>query len=145
MEDAQFVLSSNKDDRVVGLNINHKLNGDIIGVGKNVAHTRFIPTEDMVIDSRLIHNGFIFSAAAYAASVALNKKNSILIGSDVKFLAPTELGHEIVFKATALQDDTKKCEVKVEGYLLDIKIFYGMFFIAVFNKKIFKLKFNEDD
>ena len=58
-------------------------------------------------------------------------------------MAPIELGHEVIFQAEALQDDTKKCEVKVEGFLLDIKIFYGMFYIAVFDKKIFKLKFDQ--
>ena len=75
---------------------------------------------------------------------AINKKYSVLIAADVKFLAPIELGHEVIFKAESIQSDTKKCEVKVEGYPLDIKIFDSIFHIAVFDKKIFKLRFKDE-
>ena len=136
-------LSNHLEDRNIAKDINFKYSGELIGLANNLSKVRFIPTEEMCIDSRLIHSGFVFSAASHCALTALNKKNSLIIGADIKFLAPIELGHEITFRGEALQDDTKKCEVKVEGFLLDIKIFYGMFFIAVFDKKIFKLKFDQ--
>ncbi|MWV63075.1 PaaI family thioesterase [Helicobacter saguini] len=136
-------LSNHLGDRTVARDINFRLSGELVGLGHNISKVKFVPVEDMCVDSRLIHSGFIFSAAAHCALTALNKKNSLIIGSDAKFLAPIELGHEVIFKGEALQDDTKKCEVKVEGFLLDIKVFYGMFYIAVFDKKIFKIKFDE--
>lgn len=136
-------LSNHLGDRTVAKDINFRLSGELVGLGHNISKVKFTPVEDMCVDSRLIHSGFIFSAAAHCALCALNKKNSLIIGSDAKFLAPIELGHEVIFKGEALQDDTKKCEVKVEGFLLDIKVFYGMFYIAVFDKKIFKIKFDE--
>lgn len=112
--------------------------------GKVVLH--FVPNERMIMDdSNTIHAGFVFNAASYAAMAAINKKNSVLIASDVKFLAPIELGHEMVFKAEAAQIDSKKCEVKVEGFLLDIKIFDSIFHIAIFDKKIFKLRFKDNE
>ena len=121
--------------------------GDILLLTRGVANVRFVPEEHMVMDKEahnsLIHAGYIFNAASYAAMAAINKRHSIMIAADVKFLSPIELGHEVLFKGEALQDDTKKCEVKVEGFLLDIKIFYGIFHIAVFDKKIFKLKFDQ--
>ena len=40
----------------------------------------------------------------------------------------------------ALQNGMKKCEVKVEGFLLDIKVFEAIFYIAIFDKKLFQLK-----
>ncbi|RDU61227.1 thioesterase [Helicobacter didelphidarum] len=135
-------LTNHLEDRSIAKDISFRLSGELIGLAHNVSKVKFTPIEDMCVDSRLIHSGFIFSAASHAALTALNKKNSLIIGADIKFLAPIELGHEVIFKAEALQDDTKKCEVKVEGFLLDIKIFYGMFYIAVFDKKIFKLKFD---
>lgn len=144
MEEQDVLLTNVYEDRNIGLDINSKLSGEVIGFKKNVANVRFTTTEDMVIDSKLIHSGFIFSAASYAAIVALNKKNSLVIGADIKFLAPVELGHELIFKASAIQDDVKKCEIKVEGFLLDIKIFHGMFYIAVFDKKLFKLKLEDN-
>lgn len=133
-------LTNNLDDKNIAKEIDANLCGELLGFGHNKAKVRFVPNEKMKIDSRLIHSGFIFSSASFAAMAALNKKNSLVIGADIKFLAPIEIGHEIIFKAIALQDDTKKCEVKVEGFLLDIKIFYGMFYIAVFDKKMFRLK-----
>lgn len=141
-KETHTTLSNHLEDRSIAQDINFRLSGELIGLGHNISQIRFTPTEDMCVDSRLIHSGFIFSAASHCALTALNKKNSLVIGADIKFLAPIELGHEVIFKAEALQDDTKKCEVKVEGFLLDIKIFYGMFYIAVFDKKIFKLKFD---
>lgn len=133
-------LTNHLEDRSIARDLNFKLSGELVGLARNLSKVVFTPTSDMCVDSRLIHSGFVFGAAAHAALTALNKKNSLIIGADIKFLAPIELGHEIIFQAEALQDDTKKCEVKVEGFLLDIKIFYGIFFVAVFDKKIFKLK-----
>lgn len=136
-------MTNHLEDRSVARDINFRLSGELLGIGHNISKVKFTPTEDMCVDSRLIHSGFVFSAAAHCALVALNKKNSLVIGADAKFLAPIELGHEVIFKGEALQDDTKKCEVRVEGFLLDIKVFYAMFYIAVFDKKIFKIKFDE--
>lgn len=133
-------LTNHLEDRSIARDLNFKLSGELVGLARNLSKVVFTPTSEMCVDSRLIHSGFVFSAAAHAALTALNKKNSLIIGADIKFLAPIELGHEVIFQAEALQDDTKKCEVKVEGFLLDIKIFYGIFFVAVFDKKIFKLK-----
>ena len=69
----------------------------------------------------------LYSSAAYSALLAVNNPNAIIIGVEMKFLAPIELGNEVLFKAQSLQEDTKKREVKVEGFVLDIKIFDAMF------------------
>ncbi|HIV49323.1 PaaI family thioesterase [uncultured Helicobacter sp.] len=127
------------------LNICTKLHtcGDILTLTRGAANVRFVPEEHMVMDQEahnsLIHAGYIFNTAAYAAMAAINKRHSIMIAADVKFLSPIELGHEVLFKAVATQMDTKKCEVKVEGFLLDIKIFDSLFHIAVFDKAPFSI------
>lgn len=134
------------DDLEVCTGMSSNVVGELIELYKNKAIVRFTPTERMIMDdSKMIHTGFVFNAASFAAMAAINKKYSVLIAADVKFLAPIELGHEVTFKADAIQGDTKKCEVKVEGYLLDIKILDSIFHIAVFDKKIFKLRFKDDE
>lgn len=134
------------DDLEVCTGMSSAVVGQLLELYRNKAVVRFSPTEKMIIDeSKMIHAGFVFNAASFAAMAAINKKHSVLIASDVKFLAPIELGHEVTFKAEAVQSDTKKCEVKVEGYLLDIKIFDSLFHIAVFDKKIFKLRFKDEE
>lgn len=133
------------DDLQVCTSMPSNIVGELIELYRNKAVVRFRPNERMIMDeSKMIHAGFVFNAASFAAMAAINKKYSVLIASDVKFLAPIELGHEITFKAQAIQSDTKKCEVKVEGFLLDIKIFDSLFHIAVFDKKIFKLRFKDE-
>ncbi|AWK61255.1 PaaI family thioesterase [Helicobacter magdeburgensis] len=142
-ENAHIPLEN--DDLQVCTSMSPSIVGELVELYRNKAIVRFRPNERMIMDeSKMIHAGFVFNAASFAAMAAINKKYSVLIASDVKFLAPIELGHEITFKAQAIQSDTKKCEVKVEGFLLDIKIFDSLFHIAVFDKKIFKLRFKNE-
>lgn len=143
-ENAHIPLEN--DDLQICTSMHASIVGELVELYRDKAITRFKPTDKMIMDeSKMIHAGFVFNAASFAAMAAINKKHSVLIASDVKFLAPIELGHEVTFRAEAVQSDTKKCEVKVEGYLLDIKIFDSLFHIAVFDKKIFKLRFKDDE
>ena len=50
----------------------------------------------------------------------------------------------MLFKAQSLQEDTKKREVKVEGFVLDIKIFDAMFYVAVFDKHVLNLHITKE-
>ncbi|MDE6886377.1 MAG: PaaI family thioesterase [Helicobacteraceae bacterium] len=117
--------------------------GEIIEIDKNKASVKFIPTDKMITDDNmLVHYGFIFSSASFCAMAAINKPNSMIIYSEVKFFSPIEVGNEITFKANALQSDLKKREVVVEGFLYNIKIFDAIFHIVVFDKSIFKIDFS---
>lgn len=72
---------------------------------------------------------------------AVNEPNSMIIYSETKFLSPIELNSDVTFKSHALQNDTKKREVMVEGFLYNIKIFDAIFHIIVFDKSILKIDF----
>lgn len=145
-QELDFALSKKpKEKLLICTNINTDFCGELIKIAENNAEVVFSTTDAMLSDeNKSIHTGFVFNSAAFVALCAINKKNSIIISSETKFLAPIELGHEVLFKATALQSGFKKCEVKVEGFLLDIKVFEGMFHIAVFDKKLFKLKTKDE-
>lgn len=130
------------DDLRVCKKINNDLCGELIKIARNKAEVRFVPTESMIIDDNmLIHHGFIFSAASFCAMAAVNEPNSMVIYSETKFLSPIELNSDVIFKAHALQSDTKKREVMVEGFLYNIKIFDAIFHIIVFDKSMFKIDF----
>ncbi|STP13306.1 Thioesterase superfamily protein [Helicobacter mustelae] len=149
MQEQDFEQTSSlikpKDKLLICNAINVDLCGELVSIKEGSAQVVFSASSIMTTDGeKSIHAGFIFNSASYAALCAINKRNSIIIGSDVKFLAPIEIGHEILFQATTLQSGIKKCEVKVEGFLLDIKVFEGMFYIAIFDKKLFKLKLKEE-
>lgn len=134
-----------RDKLLVYTDADADLCGKLISLTQNQSMVQFTPSKKMAMDnSGVIAAGFIFNAAAYAAYTALNKRHSVMIGVDAKFLAPIEIGHEIIFKGSTIQHDLKKCEVKVDGFLLDIKIFEAIFQIVVFHTPIFKLKFKDD-
>ncbi|PAF44823.1 thioesterase [Helicobacter sp. 11S02596-1] len=134
----------NNEELIICSKIDGGMCGELLTLSQNKAEVFFVPTEAMLCDDTTIHAGFVFNAAAYASLCAINKKNSIIIGSETKFLAPIELGHELIFRANALQSEAKKCEVKVEGFLLDIKVFDGIFYVAIFDRKLFKLKLKDE-
>jgi acyl-coenzyme A thioesterase PaaI-like protein len=98
----------------------------------------------MIIDEYgLIHSGFIFSAADYAAAVAVNEDNVVIIGGRSKFLAPAKLNDLIEFEAHAKFEDSRKREIKVDGYINDIRIFEGVFQAVILENHILKTKIKQ--
>lgn len=120
-------------------------NGIIKELKDGQANVLLETTSKMILDKTgLVHSGNLYSSAAYSALLAVNNPNAIIIGVEMKFLAPIELGNEVLFKAQSLQEDTKKREVKVEGFVLDIKIFDAMFYVAVFDKHVLNLHITKE-
>ncbi len=120
-------------------------NGAIKEQKRGKASVLLEATNKMALDKNgLIHSGYLFSSAAYSALLAVNEPNAIVIGAEIKFLAPIEIGNEILFKAETLQEDTKKREIKVEGFVLDIKIFDAMIFVAVFERHVLSLHITKE-
>lgn len=59
---------------------------------------------EMQVDgSGLVHGGFVFGVADYAAMLAVNEPTVVLAGADVDFPAPTTVGETI--RATATDED----------------------------------------
>lgn len=143
MDEEQYVFEEVADLKTYK-KINKDLCGEIVELQKNKAVVKFVPSEGMIVDDNMIiHYGFVFSSASFCAMAAVNKPNSMIIYSEVKFLSPLELGNEVTFKANALQSDLKKREVAVEGFLYNIKIFDAIFHIVVFDKSMFKINFKD--
>ena len=95
--------------------------------------------------SQPIHSGFVFSAADYAAMVAVNERNVVLVGSDCQFLSPVKFHDEVNFIARVRHQEGRKRNVHVEGFVLEIKVFEGEFKTVITEKHILKLKLVEDE
>ena len=105
---------------------------------KNHAKTRFFTTDDMVCDTEgLIHSGFIFMGANHAALLAINEEFCVSIGARINFFGPLKLGDVVEFDAQARFEESRKREVKVLGYVKDIKIFEGIFQLVTLEEHIF--------
>ena len=139
--------SINPLELVTCTRINTEFSGELVELKNSEATVKFIPNSYMRINdnNNIIHSGFMFGSAAYCAMCAINQPYSVIISSEVKFLVPVELGHEVIFKAVAMSHGFKKNEVRVEGTLLSIKIFDGIFHIAVFDKPMFKIKLDKGE
>ncbi len=126
--------------------INHDLTGEIIKLERGYVEVRLTTISEMVADDQgLIHGGFIFSAADYAAMAAVNEKNVVLVGSECQFLSPVKFGDEINFVARVRHKEGRKRNVHVEAHVLDIKVFEGEFKTVITERHVLKLKLLEED
>lgn len=115
--------------------------GTLVALDRGLSRVNLLTTTDMTIDELgLIHSGFIFSSADYAAATAVNEENVVIIGSRASFLAPAKVGDLIEFEAKARFEDSRKREINVTGKINDIKVFEGVFHAVVLDKHIFKVK-----
>ncbi len=121
--------------------IKKSLCGNIVFLEKGHSKTTLQTTDDMSVDMLgLIHSGFIFGAAEYAAVSAINEENLVIISSKTKFLAPAKNGDLIEFDAKAKFEDSRKREVKVIGEINEIKVFEGIYQAIVLENHILKTK-----
>ncbi len=110
------------------LKINHALSGDIEQLKEGYAKISLTTTEEMRADEvGLVHGGFIFSAADFAAMVAVNDKNVVLAASNCQFLAPVRVADIVIFEATVRHKEGRKRNIHVKGYASEIKVFEGEF------------------
>ncbi|MEA1914645.1 MAG: PaaI family thioesterase, partial [Campylobacterota bacterium] len=80
--------------------IDQSLSGKAVQLKPNYAKVQLHTTHAMVADEKgLIHGGFAFSAADYAAMCAVNDPNVVLAKAQSTFTAPVKLGQTIVFEA----------------------------------------------
>ena len=127
-------------------NVNHDLSGEILRMEKGYVEIRLTTNSEMVADDQgLIHGGFIFSAADYAAMVAVNERNVVLVGSDCQFLSPVKFGDEVNFVARVRHKEGRKRNVYVEGHVLNIKVFEGEFKTVITERHVLKLHLLDGD
>jgi uncharacterized protein (TIGR00369 family) len=78
-------------------------------------------------DSGLVHGGFIFGLADYAAMIAVNHPNVVLGAADIKFLKPVLVGDTVIARAKVEEVQGKKYWVAVSVARDDETVFQGMF------------------
>jgi uncharacterized protein (TIGR00369 family) len=61
----------------------------------------------------LVHGGFVFGLADYAAMLAVNDPNVVLGAAEVKFLKPVSVGEQIVAEARVKEVSGRKHLVEV--------------------------------
>ena len=91
------------------LGISGRFVGEPIEVSPGRASARLATTSEMVADERgLVHGGFAFGLADYAAMLAVNDPYVVLGAADAKFLAPVSVGEELFARAEVVEQKGKK-------------------------------------
>ncbi len=126
--------------------INQNLCGEIIKMEEGYVELSLTTIAEMLADDvGLIHGGFIFGSADYAAMLAVNERNVVLVASDCQFLSPVKLHDVVEFVARVRHKEGRKRNVHVQAFVLDIKVFEGEFKTVITEKHVLKLKLLEDE
>lgn len=117
--------------------ISRDLCGTPVEVEKNVSRVQLQTTRDMAVDETgLVHGGFIFGLADYAAMIAVNHPNVVLAGAEVKFLKPVAAGATVAAKAVVESGDDRKKNVTVSVDQDGETVFKGQFRCVVLNHHV---------
>jgi uncharacterized protein (TIGR00369 family) len=117
--------------------IDQKLCGTPLSVNNGTSRVELVTTPQMAADAQgLVHGGFIFGAADYAAMIAVNHPHVVLGASDVKFLKPVRVGETVTAHAKVQEVKGKKYWVAVKVTKADHEVFQGMFTCFVLDRHV---------
>jgi len=145
-EGENLVDSANflNEDLITHAKIKTSLAGNLTELKKGFAKVVLQTTSEMIVDEfGLIHSGFIFGSAEYAAVACINEENVVVIGCRSKFFAPAKLGDIIEFEAKGRFEEARKREIKVVGKINEIKVFEGVFQAILLEKHILQTKIGD--
>lgn len=116
----------------MNINTHHNIKQTLCGrpmlVTTGRSKVELVTTPEMEADaSGLVHGGFIFGLADYAAMIAVNHPNVVLGAADVKFLKPVRTGETLVARARVENMAGKKQIVVVRVNRTDELVFQGEF------------------
>jgi acyl-coenzyme A thioesterase PaaI-like protein len=110
------------------LHIDAALVGTPLSLAEGRATARLVTTDVMAADARgLVHGGFVFGLADYAAMLAVNDPHVVLGAADTRFLAPVRVGEEVVADAERVESKGRKHVVKVVARVGERAVFEGTF------------------
>jgi acyl-coenzyme A thioesterase PaaI-like protein len=119
------------------LAIDTSLCGRVIKLQEKYAEVLLHTTRQMAADEKgLVHGGFIFGAADYAAMSAVNDPLVVLGAAASKFVAPVKVGDAVLCKASIVNEKGKKREVEVQAFVKDRLVFEGSFTTFVLEKHV---------
>ena len=111
--------------------------GNPIELSEGKAIVELETQEDMAVDKhQLVHGGFIFGLADYAAMLAINHPNVVLGGSSNRFLKPVVAGEKVCATAVLAREEGKKKIVEVKVERGEDTVFTGEFICFIPEKHV---------
>lgn len=98
---------------------------------------RLVTVPEMAADEhRLVHGGFVFGAADFAAMLAVNDPNVVLGGAEIKFLKPVEVGESLLLEATTESAEGRKHRIAVVARRGEEIVMTGAFACFVLDRHV---------
>jgi len=111
--------------------------GTPVHLEEGASRVALLTNRAMAVDETgLVHGGYIFGLADYAAMIAVNHPNVVLGSSEVKFLKPVRAGETVIAAATAEARQGKKQIVSVTVTRNDEAVFSGSFTCFVLDRHV---------
>ena len=108
--------------------IDPRLCGEVVELREGFCRVRMTAVEEQRADRRgLVHGGFVFGLADYAAMLAVNHSNVVLGTAQARFLRPARVGDELIAEASLLDQEGNKKIVTVDVRRGDMVVFTGEF------------------
>ena len=99
---------------------------------------RLETTEMMSADEReLVHGGFVFGMADYAAMLAVNDPNVVLGAAETRFTAPVRVGETLEARAVIGEENGRKRQVDVSVRNQENEVFTGRFTCFIPDRHVF--------
>ena len=99
--------------------------------------TELLATENMTVDLQgLVHGGFVFGLADYAAMLAVNSPFVVLGSSQVKFVAPVKVGDMMKAYAKVESVQSRRWVVLVEVKVGELTVLSGSFLCIILDKHV---------
>ena len=118
-------------------NIDASLCGTPVKLGEGYSLVSLQTTEEMGVDEAgLVHGGFVFGMADYAAMIAVNHPHVVLGAAEVKFLKPVRVGDVLMAEARMEKRDEKKQNIYVRVVRSGEKVFEGNFICYVLKRHV---------
>ena len=110
------------------LAIDPRLVGQPVELAEGSAAVALPTRPEMAADEHgLVHGGFVFGLADYAAMLAVNDPHVVLGGAEVRFLKPVRIGERLISQATVEKTDGRRSRVQVEVRRGEEKVMSGSF------------------
>ncbi|TNE85464.1 MAG: thioesterase [Deltaproteobacteria bacterium] len=119
------------------LGIDPRLCGEPVELRPGFASARFTTLPEMAADSRgLVHGGFVFGLADYAAMLAVNDPHVVLGSAETRFVAPVRVGEVVLATASVRETKGKKRVVEVEARVGDRLVLTGTLTTFVLDRHV---------
>lgn len=119
------------------LEISNELVGTPRELREGFAEVTLKTTADMRADAHdLVHGGFVFGLADYAAMLAVNDPNVVLGSASTKFVAPVKVGETVTARANVTTTKGKRRTVAVIASVGDETVLEGEFVTFVLDHHV---------